>query len=176
MFTRRRVLQIAAASSAAASVAVASDLTPAQAARALAQPLTAQPVAPNADPRTDPVAFADKLARHYTNDFFSGNEQIASATRYYRARALLQSMYPELEHVGHDHPFTIMDEAAHDMWSESSAEGIRQGAAMESLRRAVIGPLTLCLPCQGSGFKGQTLDVCPKCNGQGAIPHAMKKR
>ena len=90
----------------------------------------------------------------------------------------MQQALPLLDEVRFDHPWHRMDEAVLDLYLTAHREGVRQGAALERLRQALIGPSKLCPTCDGVGLlegdgrrwmRGEA-HRCGECNGQGSVP------
>jgi hypothetical protein len=179
--TRRDVLKMAAVLPAMGAAISRSD-----ALAALAQPIGLEP-APyedHPDALFDPASFADSIYRGTLGNMLlkvDVNHAATSLNTYKRARFALLQVMPELGAVAFDHPFVKMDEAALAVWAEGYWEGVRTGAALENLRRAVIGPMQACLTCDGLGLvdeRGQhfwNLDspaftkCCPTCGGHGLV-------
>jgi len=181
--TRRHALQIAAAGAVAAPFAI----TPTDAARALdgpaPAPVTLTPTTPaggmwdvwsGGTTVYDPVGFAEELL--FDDDWSELLSHIAPAetAAYVQARAAVYRALPILRDVPFDHPWVTMDEAYEAVKGAAYAEGLRQGAAVEHLRLALVGSTRTCRACRGIGRLGEedagAGALCAACQGAGTVP------
>ena len=183
--TRRDVLKMAAA-----LPAIGSALTRADALAELRKPVIVEPELDDRHPDVifDPASFASKAANGsiYDRAAEAGVNQAAEPrAAYVKARFELIQLFPEFaeKNLPIDHPFIRMDECMWWIANESYSEGIRAGAAYESLRRAIVAPTQMCRRCEGLGLLdrkgGQIWDYdrpnpndtrpCPDCKATGLV-------
>ena len=159
-------------------------ITRADAARLLAGPAADDlPETPTDHrPFDDPARFAqdaDGMLKEHWDELFS---YVAPAERaaYQRHRAAMVRWLPILGDIPGITPFSEMDEAVYDWADESYLCGLRNGAAFEQLRRALVGPMRMCPRCSGVGGLDANGDrvsdngpqVCPDCQGNGTVAAA----
>jgi hypothetical protein len=173
--TRRDAIKMATALEPEPDLPTNPPITRADAARLLAGlipddlPETPGTTRPFDDPGRFAVDAEGMLKQHW-DELFS---YVAPAERaaYQRHRAAVVRWLPILGDITGISPFSEMDEAVYDWAEEAYLRGLRDGAAFEHLRRALVGPMRTCPRCSGVGsleVKGDSR-VCPDCAGNGTM-------
>jgi hypothetical protein len=158
-------------------------------ASAIAAGKIALPAATEAAPIFQPARYAHQLSgyvayemdEHLDHGALTFMAPVEEAEFNSAERAVFEAV-PSLKSAPFDHPIRKLQEVAIVWANQIYVVGVQHGAAYESLRRELIGPVGECPQCWGYGLiatdggwatGGQSGTLCTLCNGAGSAPTAV---